>query len=358
MNLWRERKKYSNTTIERMMIAPPFSRADQLNQNPLERAYRHNEDENILGDHAGFSVPGYKHLAVPSSEARDFLHAELLTPRLNRLYRYLWLVAKQDSTHVSCLTEQAVRGRRIIVTEDPELHLVWYHDRIYMKPLPKYLLSYDFWQEAFYGQATPFDNDSERQDAMVAARGFLRSYTYLIQRPSDFALATSSDHCLLPDIVNFSAYVTFANSCQNNICDADVSPRYHYGELRLSRLNLWSKISLNGLAFKKIHHQYSDEIARFYGPLLFAFAIVSVVLNAMQVVLTAEQVLGPGHAAIIFSHFSLVFSILTLCTVAMATGALCMAIVIPLFRELIFAVGHLMGGKRRDGNHDSASEKG
>jgi hypothetical protein len=32
------------------------------------------------------------------------------------------------------------------VAEDPRLHLVGVYDRVFVKPLPKYLLSYDFWQ--------------------------------------------------------------------------------------------------------------------------------------------------------------------------------------------------------------------
>jgi hypothetical protein len=39
-----------------------------------------------------------------------------------------------------------MKRREIVVTEDPRLHLVWIYDRVFIKPLPKYLLSHDFWQ--------------------------------------------------------------------------------------------------------------------------------------------------------------------------------------------------------------------
>ena len=55
----------------------------------------------------------------------EYLAAELITRDLNQLALHLWLVATQDS---SALTHQVVRGREIIVTEKPELHLVWIYD--------------------------------------------------------------------------------------------------------------------------------------------------------------------------------------------------------------------------------------
>jgi hypothetical protein len=37
-----------------------------------------------------------------------------------------------------------VRGRRVTITEKPALHLVWFYERVFVKPLPKYLLSHAF----------------------------------------------------------------------------------------------------------------------------------------------------------------------------------------------------------------------
>ncbi|KAB5515648.1 hypothetical protein GE09DRAFT_1195942 [Coniochaeta sp. 2T2.1] len=72
--------------------------------------------------------------------------------------------------------------------------------------------------------------------------------------------------------------------------DVDVSPRYHYGELRLSRLNFYAPFLFGKFNFQKPHGQYSDYFARFYGPVLFGFAVASTVLNSMQVEMADEQV--------------------------------------------------------------------
>lgn len=35
----------------------------------------------------------------------------------------------------------------IVVSKDPKLHLVWINDRIFLKPLPRYLTSYTIWRD-------------------------------------------------------------------------------------------------------------------------------------------------------------------------------------------------------------------
>ena len=70
-----------------------------------------------------------------------------------------------------------------------------------------------------------------------------------------------------------------------------VSERYHYGELRLTRLNLYAKIWLGKFYYERVHGQYGTFFARFYGPLLFIFGILSIILSAMQVELGAETLM-------------------------------------------------------------------
>lgn len=332
------------------MAVIPFTKDEQLYRKPSQ-----DHDRVSPPDDGPVIIPGYVHLAISNLETQAFLNEDLLTPRTDRLYKYLWLVGKQDSSHISSITEQAVRGRRSIITEDPELHLVWYYDRVYVKPLPKYLLSYDFWNAAFASDQSPFHDEAEREQALRAARGFLRSYAFLIRRKSDFALAI--EQRLLPRTLTWSDFVAFAAICQRNICDNDVTPRYHYGELRLTRLNFWSRASLQGFTFKKVHHQYSDEIARFYGPLLFVFAVFSTVLSAMQVTLNARQFLGPGSFTTTFSHASQVLSLVTLCAVAAAIVSIGLAIAIPLLRELVYALGDLARRGRTRAQPEDAGEK-
>lgn len=75
-----------------------------------------------------------------------------------------------------------------------------------------------------------------------------------------------------------------------SIQDSDVSGRYCYGELRLSRLNLYAPLLLHNFYYERVHWQYSDYFARLYGPILFIFAVISIILNSMQVEVAAEQV--------------------------------------------------------------------
>jgi hypothetical protein len=60
---------------------------------------------------------------------------------------------------------------------------------------------------------------------------------------------------------------------QDNVHDVDVSERYHYGELRLSRLNIYAPFILHRFFFEKVQGQYGEHFARFYGPVLFVFAL-------------------------------------------------------------------------------------
>jgi hypothetical protein len=42
---------------------------------------------------------------------------------------------------------QQAASREIVVVEKMDLHLVWEPNRIYLKPLPRYLLSHSFWRD-------------------------------------------------------------------------------------------------------------------------------------------------------------------------------------------------------------------
>ncbi|MCJ1357989.1 MAG: hypothetical protein MMC33_007987 [Icmadophila ericetorum] len=169
------------------------------------------------------SNPKYPHLIYPSRPDKDTLpgnprillqdpniglslRQDLTTPDLNILAPHLWLVAKQDGEHISPLTHQLVRGRQIIITEKPELHLVWVNDRVYIKPLPIYLLSHAFWQYYLVSNNSPIP-DPLRCHIAQAALGLLRSYARLIQHKSDFRLAQDTTHQLLPKNIRYSQFI-------------------------------------------------------------------------------------------------------------------------------------------------------
>lgn len=276
------------------------------------------------------TLPGEPRVPLTSPRLSIFLQNSLTTPDLNTFTPHLWKVATQSSAHITALTSQLVRGRTIILSENPELHLVWIHNRIYIKPIPKYLFSFAFW--SFYldssNRASPISY-SERIEIGKAAKGFLRSYAYLIRHKSDFTLA--KHHGLIPKRVRYSEFTKFILHFED-LADSDVSPRYSYGELRLSRLNLWSIVALGRLEFHKSVWQYSSYFARFYGPMIFAFAGIAVVLGAMQVGLSVSEKTDN------FEAFCWGTAITTLVGVAVVILFLLLILLLKISRETVFAL--------------------
>ena len=262
-------------------------------------------------------LPGDPSIRLNDPQTATSLLEQYATPKLNAFAKHLWLVGRPDSTHIATLTHQVVRRRRIVVTGDPELHLVWIHDRIFIKPLPDYLLSYTFWEHSILRMESC--SGSVQNSALCEAlSGFIRTYCHLIRHKSDFLLATHSDHQLINPKLRFSDLMQLLQAIERRVTDRDVSPRWRYGELRLSRLNFWSRALLKHHNFVKIHGQYSEYVAQFYAPLLFIFAVLSVILNAMQVGLSIDRDSAGDLYANIFASLSKVFVVLSLFIVAVA----------------------------------------
>ncbi|KAJ5381671.1 uncharacterized protein N7496_004099 [Penicillium cataractarum] len=54
------------------------------------------------------------------------------------------LVTKASGTLIDPPTEHICKGREIMVTENPAIHLVWYYNSLYLKHIPHFLLNYKF----------------------------------------------------------------------------------------------------------------------------------------------------------------------------------------------------------------------
>jgi hypothetical protein len=135
-----------------------------------------------------------------------FLKNEFLLKDLEKISSHLWMISKHDIKNISPLYRQRVKGREIIVTEDPRLHLVWYHDRIFIKPLPKYLLSYSF--SAAYLSVNRYSSP-EQITLQRAVLGYLRTYIYLIKYKSDFRIAVDDKLQLIPPGITFPKICDF-----------------------------------------------------------------------------------------------------------------------------------------------------
>ncbi|KAL9077633.1 MAG: hypothetical protein Q9161_000005 [Pseudevernia consocians] len=294
-------------------------------------------------------LPGQPRVALQGASLESYLEQDFLTRDLDRLAPHLWLVGAQDSSHISSLTQQIFRGRDIVLTEDPGLHLLWIYDRVYIKPIPKYLLSRAFWEFYLVNADSPIKDKSNRGAITKAALGFLRTYFHLIQHKSDFFLATKDEKLrLLPKDVSYADFVKFIVNF-SEVHDDDVSPRYRFGQLRLSRLNFWSKIFLHRFQYRKVHQQYGAYFARFYGPLLFIFATVSLSLSAMQLVLAVQRPNAFGESWKTFARVSGGFAVFTLVCVALIVFFLLSMFISLALREIIFAIKALYRGRKLSG---------
>ncbi|KAI0883238.1 uncharacterized protein GGS22DRAFT_190551 [Annulohypoxylon maeteangense] len=208
------------------------------------------------------------HIVVPRPDL-EFLKRELLVKRLNDVQDWLWIC-----------DHQVLISRDIIITEDPELHLVWSKNRIYLKPIPLYLLDPEFWKHHIHGD-----------DLIKCARGFLYSYTALIAYESDFKLATTKG--LLPEDIDWAQWKTLSREILTSHHYEFINPRYWYGELRLSRLNKVYRIRqgfvLRGYSKVASHAVYGDLISDNFGALATILGYVVIVLTAMQVGLGVER---------------------------------------------------------------------
>ncbi|KAI0135748.1 hypothetical protein F4814DRAFT_35052 [Daldinia grandis] len=217
-------------------------------------------------------------IIVPDLE-QGFLKQELLVERLNNIQDWLWICGRPMPPRP--LHHQILLSREIAISEDPELHLVWSKNRIFLKPIPPYLLDPDFW-------AAHIIHDDK---LTKCARGYLFSYTALIAYQSDFRIAKEKG--LLPYYVEWEAWKDFAKEILQGHAYESVNPRYWYGELRLSRLNKVYRIQkgfvLRGYSKVAGHSVYGDLISDNFAALATILGYVVIVLTAMQVGLGVER---------------------------------------------------------------------
>ncbi|KAJ6439013.1 hypothetical protein O9K51_08417 [Purpureocillium lavendulum] len=229
----------------------------------------------------------------------EFLENEYCSADLDRIAAKLWWMSKQDSANISPLHRQRVKRRTIVATEDPKLHLVWIEDRIFAKPLPRYLTSYAFWRNhlGIDGDAT---TRARTRRVRMAALGYLRTYAYLIRSEYDFHIAQDPALRLVPADVNWEQFCGFVSHLAR-VADRDVSERYAYGEIRLTRLNFYAPLLLGKTHFQRVEYQYGTYFARFYGPILFLIGITSIVLNGLQIGVGVQQASPRPHGDVLLN---------------------------------------------------------
>lgn len=272
------------------------------------------------------------HIITPQLTVK-FLEHELLVKRLNTVQTWLWVCGRPMPARP--LHHQIVLSRDITITESIELHLVWSEKRIFIKPIPRYLLDPEFWSNHLLPPEylTGKQSDTQQYELLGCALGFMFSYTALIAYESDFRIAIEKG--LLPEAVTWAGWKQLSAQLLESHCYASVNPRYWYGELRLARLNIIFRFHassvLRGYSQVSGYVSYGERFRSNFGTLAAVFAYVAIVLTAMQVGLATEK-LQRDEAFQRASYGFTVFSIIAPLIIVLVMASLILALFIGNWR--------------------------
>lgn len=197
----------------------------------------------------------------------------------------LWLIAVHGAPR--SLYYQKFLRREIVIAEELDLHLVWAKSRIFIKPLPDFLLNYNFWEAHI----------SCEPQLHRAACGLLYSYCGLIRFSHDLQVA---QECRLINAnLDYRAWAEFArtilpilNPKDHNIMDT----RFQYGELRVNRLDTIYRYSPYKCSISSAIQGFPHALTESYVPymdqynnVVSAFGVIVIVLSAFNLSLSSRQ---------------------------------------------------------------------
>jgi hypothetical protein len=219
------------------------------------------------------------------NDVHRFLCAFLDLSRFKAIRKMLWLIAVPGAPR--SLYYQKFLRRSIVIAEELDLHLVWAKSRIFVKPLPDFLLNYDFWET--YISCEP--------QLHRAACGLLYSYCGLIRFDHDLQLAKECD--LVNGNLDYRAWTEFVRTVLPNLNPENpdiMDKRFQYGELRLNRLDSIYrytpyKFSISSIfrgfphALTETHVPYMDQ----YNNAVSAFGVIVIILSAFNLSLASRS---------------------------------------------------------------------
>ena len=225
-------------------------------------------------------------------------------------------------------------GYEIFYTQQMDLHLLRFSNRIIVKPLPEWLLSHDFWTEHLCA------NEALHKSAC----GFLLSYVWLITTPLDLKLA--HDHSLLPGSVSWSWWkalvIDFFRHMDINALD-QVNKRYQFGDLRLGRVNSIYRTRFFFTHFVRGYlygyNRYVVFFERNFSWILIVFVFFSLVLSAMQVGTGLEDL----NDRYTFLRASYVFVVLSMVSVIAVLGFVSVLFVAIFLYNMVSAIRQAAG---------------
>ncbi|GAP90921.1 putative subtilisin-like serine protease [Rosellinia necatrix] len=289
------------------------------------------------------TLPGQPQVALDNNanltQVKAFLTKEFSTRGLERILFPLLTIPSHKSIHP--FTYQVVRGLDIIITEEPRLHLVWGYGQIFIKPIPRYLLSHAFWMHYLAPTNSPLSDDG-RQRIRQYALGFMRTYYYLIQHESDFRLAQDEKLRLVPEGIQWEDFYDFILGFANIPNTETIPNRFHYSQVSLFRLNIWYYVHhpFAYKGFQSVERKWSYR-AQFF---LFAFATASVITGAMQTAASVQQLIpAPGWPHLWKFWINVQgFSIATISLFAGVAGVGLLLQIWKLLRQGLYTIKRLM----------------
>ena len=257
-------------------------------------------------------------MAAASWHVTACVEEELDLQRLNSIHDWLWIAGRPML--LRALHYQFLLRREIFIAERMDMHLVRTAGRIFLKPVPRFLLEPRFWAEYLCcGHACGYSMDGDaiyrgppqeckRRGLRKRALSFLFSYAAPISRESDFCIA--EEKRLLPPGVQPPAWRMFVEQLGTDHIYPNIDPRFYYRELRPSRLNkicrLWRTPPRGYIShWNRYGAFFRDHFAWLAGTTVY----LVVVLTAIQVGLATES-LEDNDAFQSSSYGFTVFSIL------------------------------------------------
>ena len=160
----------------------------------------------------------------------------------------------------------------------------------------------------------------------------MRSYFHLIKCQSDVNVAKEKKLINIGEDLDDMNLLRFLDSFES-VSDTDVTPRYRYGELGLSQINLYIKFYERRLYYRKMGSEFLVTSA-------FIFVSISTTLSAMQVVLAAQPPNGnQTHRWQTFTSVSQWSAIIVLLFSAACALFPAFVVCVVLLRELLFDSG-------------------
>jgi hypothetical protein len=253
-------------------------------------------------------------LFLVDDDVSRFLEQDLDLSRLNVIHGHLWMAGRPMRARP--LHRQKMMGFEVLPTQQMDLHLLKFSNKVILKPLQEYMLDYNFWQQHI----------SVKSELYKSACGFLLSYVWLITSPIDLKIA--HELFLLPPSITWQwwkAFVKDFTSRVDIVALHQVNKRFLFGELRLGRIN-----SIYRTRFMRTHfvrgylygyNRYVVFFQRKFGWILVVFVFFSLVLAAMQVG-AAVKPLSENEAFLNVTYVFVVFSIVSVGAVLGLVGTI------------------------------------